>query len=120
MYLPWEKPAPSIPPARVIAEIGGNHMGSLDIAKEMVRHAKLCGAYAVKFQKRCVRELLSEEEFHGFLERARRGIAGLVKRIRAGEIVTRPADAGACGPGDCPAADVCRYDRWLGGKERGE
>jgi sialic acid synthase len=63
VYLPWEKPKPAIPPARVIAEIGGNHMGSLDIAKELVRHARLCGAYAVKFQKRCVKELLSPEEY---------------------------------------------------------
>jgi hypothetical protein len=49
-------------------------------------------------------------------------MATLVKRIRSGEIETRPADPAACGPGDCPAADVCRYDRWLGGneKEKGE
>ncbi|EGY25797.1 sialic acid synthase [Desulfovibrio sp. A2] len=36
----------------VIAEIGHNHQGSLDTAKEMILSAKQCGADAVKFQKR--------------------------------------------------------------------
>lgn len=34
----------------IIAEIGVNHNGSLDLAKEMVRKAKECGADCVKFQ----------------------------------------------------------------------
>ena len=36
----------------LIAEIGHNHMGSLKLAKEMFKQAKLCGADAVKLQKR--------------------------------------------------------------------
>lgn len=36
----------------VIAEIGNNHMGSITLAKEMVRLASLCGVNAVKLQKR--------------------------------------------------------------------
>ncbi len=64
MYLPWEKPDPPIPEARVIAEIGCNHMGRMDIAREMVKHAKLCGAYAVKFQKRCMPDLFTAEEYN--------------------------------------------------------
>ena len=59
-------------------------------------------------------------EFGAFLERARETMAGLVRRIRSGEIVTRPRMPAACGPGECDAADICRYDRWLGGKEKGE
>ena len=39
-------------PAYVIAEIGINHNGSLDTAKEMILSAKETGADAVKFQKR--------------------------------------------------------------------
>lgn len=35
-----------------IAEIGNNHAGSLDLAKELVNEAKRVGATAVKFQKR--------------------------------------------------------------------
>lgn len=35
-----------------IAEIGINHNGSLDIAKELIKQAKLCGVDVVKFQKR--------------------------------------------------------------------
>ena len=37
---------------RVIAEIGCNHMGSMDIAKELILLAKEAGAGYVKFQKR--------------------------------------------------------------------
>lgn len=52
-------------PARVIAEIGCNHMGDMKIAREMIETAKyFCKAYAVKFQKRNPRELLDEEEFN--------------------------------------------------------
>jgi len=38
----------------VIAEIGINHNGSLEIAKQLIRMAKECGCDAVKFQKRDV------------------------------------------------------------------
>ena len=34
----------------VVAEIGGNHNGDLDLAKRMIKAAKECGADAVKFQ----------------------------------------------------------------------
>jgi N-acetylneuraminate synthase/sialic acid synthase len=36
----------------VIAEIGHNHQGSINLAFELIRQAKICGADAVKFQKR--------------------------------------------------------------------
>ncbi len=36
----------------VIAEIGHNHMGDVELAKEMFKSAKECGANAVKLQKR--------------------------------------------------------------------
>lgn len=39
-------------PCYVIAEIGGNHGGSLDVATQMVQEAARCGVDAVKFQKR--------------------------------------------------------------------
>ncbi|XP_035774469.1 sialic acid synthase-like [Anopheles albimanus] len=35
----------------VVAEIGQNHQGSLEIAKQMIRQAKNCGADCVKFQR---------------------------------------------------------------------
>jgi sialic acid synthase len=47
----------------VIAEIGQNHQGDLEIAKELIRQAKICGADAVKSQKRDVRSLLTPEEY---------------------------------------------------------
>ena len=38
-------------PCLIIAEIGQNHQGSLEIAKEMIRMVKDCGADVAKFQK---------------------------------------------------------------------
>lgn len=43
----------------VIAEIGHNHQGNLETAKEMFRAAKECGANAVKLQKRNNRTLFT-------------------------------------------------------------
>lgn len=49
----------------VIAEIGCNHMGKMDIAKEMIRTASIfCKVDAVKFQKRNPKELLTPEEYN--------------------------------------------------------
>ena len=46
----------------IIAEIGINHNGDLDLAKQMILSAKKCGADAVKFQKREI-ELVYTKEF---------------------------------------------------------
>lgn len=49
----------------IIAEIGCNHKGDMNIAKEMIKvAAEFCHVDAVKFQKRCPKELLSEEEYN--------------------------------------------------------
>lgn len=49
----------------VIAEIGCNHKGEMEIAKELIKIAKIfCNADAVKFQKRCNKELLTEEQYN--------------------------------------------------------
>lgn len=49
----------------VIAEIGCNHKGDMNIAHEMIQTAaQYCKADVVKFQKRCVCELLSSEEYN--------------------------------------------------------
>lgn len=50
---------------KVIAEIGCNHKGDMEIAKELVRVAKIyCRADIVKFQKRNNKELLTEEQYN--------------------------------------------------------
>jgi sialic acid synthase len=50
--------------AKIIAEIGCNHKGDLDIAKEMISvAAQICKADVVKFQKRNNRELLTPEQY---------------------------------------------------------
>lgn len=50
---------------RIIAEIGCNHKGDMQIAKEMIlTAATYCKVDVVKFQKRCNRELLTTEEYN--------------------------------------------------------
>ena len=49
---------------KVIAEIGCNHMGNMDIAKELINLAKDAGVGYVKFQKRNNKELLTEEQYN--------------------------------------------------------
>ena len=50
---------------KIIAEIGCNHKGDMQIAREMIETAATyCKADVVKFQKRCVKELLTPEEYN--------------------------------------------------------
>jgi N-acetylneuraminate synthase len=49
-------------PAFIIAEIGINHNGDLDIAKKLVLAAKSSGADAVKFQKRTIERVYTNVE----------------------------------------------------------
>ena len=49
----------------VIAEAGCNHMGQMKIAKDLIETAAhFCKADAIKFQKRCPKELLTEEQYN--------------------------------------------------------
>ncbi|MAO08678.1 MAG: N-acetylneuraminate synthase [Alteromonas sp.] len=51
-------------PPFIIAEIGCNHKGDMEIAKELIKVAKIfCNVDAVKFQKRNNKELLTEEQY---------------------------------------------------------
>ena len=51
-------------PPRVVADVGCNHRGDMNIARDMVvAAAQFCEADVVKFQKRCPQELLTKEEF---------------------------------------------------------
>ncbi len=47
-----------------MAEIGCNHMGSVDIAKEMIRAIRVSGAAVAKFQKRSPKVCLTESEYN--------------------------------------------------------
>lgn len=49
----------------IIAEAGCNHMGKMEIAYELINTAaRFCKADAIKFQKRCPRELLTQEQYN--------------------------------------------------------
>ena len=49
----------------VIAEAGCNHKGEMSIARDLIATAALfCKADAIKFQKRCNRELLTPEQYN--------------------------------------------------------
>ena len=46
---------------KIIAEIGINHNGDLDLVRKLIDMAKNCGCDAVKFQKRTVNIVYSEK-----------------------------------------------------------
>ena len=47
-------------PAFIVAEIGINHQGDVNIARDLIQKAKECGADAVKFQKRSLTRILTK------------------------------------------------------------
>ncbi|MCI8957881.1 MAG: N-acetylneuraminate synthase [Lachnospiraceae bacterium] len=48
----------------IIAEAGCNHMGQMKIARDLIEiAAHFCSADAIKFQKRCPKELLTTEQY---------------------------------------------------------
>ena len=49
---------------KVICEVGCNHKGSIDVAMDMIKTAsEFCNVDVVKFQKRCIEESLTNEEY---------------------------------------------------------
>ena len=55
----------------IIAEIGINHNGDINLAKKLILSAKKAGADAVKFQKRDIESVYSKE-FLGHFEKVPR------------------------------------------------
>ena len=52
----------------IIAEIGINHNGDLDLAKKLIEQSKHSGADAVKFQKRTIDLVYTPEELDKYRE----------------------------------------------------
>ncbi len=52
----------------VIAEVGINHNGDIEIAKSLIDIAAIAGCDAVKFQKRTIEDVYSKEELDKFRE----------------------------------------------------
>lgn len=48
----------------IIAEIGANHNGDIELAKKLIAEAKKCGADAVKFQSWTPSSLICKEEYN--------------------------------------------------------
>lgn len=53
---------------KIVAEIGINHNGDINKAKRLINIAKECGADAVKFQKRTIDLVYSEDELSKYRE----------------------------------------------------
>lgn len=53
-------------PCFIIAEVGQNHQGDIEIAKKLIKAAKEAGASCVKFQKTCLKEKFTKK----YLERS--------------------------------------------------
>jgi N-acetylneuraminate synthase len=52
----------------VISEIGINHNGSMELAKELILKSKQAGCHAVKFQKRDIESVYTKEELDALRE----------------------------------------------------
>ena len=52
----------------IVAEIGINHNGDLELAKKLIDVAALAGCDAVKFQKRTVDKVYTKEYLDGYRE----------------------------------------------------
>lgn len=52
----------------IVAEIGINHNGDMNIAKQLIDWANLCGCDAVKFQKRTVDKVYTKEYLDSYRE----------------------------------------------------
>ncbi|KAK9509374.1 hypothetical protein O3M35_006705 [Rhynocoris fuscipes] len=61
LHLPTGKVIGENEPCFIIAEIGQNHQGDIDIAKKLIASAKECGADCVKFQKSCLKEKFTKQ-----------------------------------------------------------
>ena len=48
----------------IVSEIGCNHLGDFEIAKDLIKLSKEAGADYAKFQKRYSKELLTEEQYN--------------------------------------------------------
>jgi N-acetylneuraminate synthase/sialic acid synthase len=59
--LPFNKSIGINDPPFIIAEIGNNHNGDLELAFELIRKAKKCGVDAVKFQVKDIESSFSKE-----------------------------------------------------------
>ena len=73
----------------IIAEIGINHNGDINLAKDMISQAKACGADAVKLQKRDINTVYTPE----FLDSPRETPPGVLKKLPNGGTTQREQKA---------------------------
>jgi N-acetylneuraminate synthase/sialic acid synthase len=75
-------------PCYVIAELGHNHQGKLDVAKALIKAAHECGANAVKLQKRDSRSLYTRAMYESAGEQLWANLrpAPRCARVRSGSV----------------------------------
>ena len=71
-------------PVYIIAEGCDNHMGDVEVAKEMCRQAKLAGADCIKFQH----HLPDEEMLHRYIDNQINVIPGEVECVASASSLT--------------------------------
>ena len=52
---------------KIIAELGINHQGKFELAREMIKEASQCGVDYIKGQKRNPRQCLTEEQYNNLM-----------------------------------------------------
>ncbi|MHC4277539.1 MAG: PD-(D/E)XK nuclease family protein [Planctomycetota bacterium] len=63
--------------------------------------------------------LWTEDEIESFLEHSKMHIRRYVGRVLAGDSEVSPRDLDRCEEGKCEFLDVCRFEKWSGGKKEG-
>ncbi len=63
--------------------------------------------------------LWTEEEIESFLEHSKTHIRRYVGRVLAGDSKVSPRDLDRCEEGKCEFLDVCRFEKWSGGRKEG-
>lgn len=63
--------------------------------------------------------LWTEDEIESFLEHSKMHIRRYVGRVLAGDSEVSPRDLDRCEEGKCEFLDVCRFEKWSGGRKDG-
>jgi ATP-dependent helicase/nuclease subunit B len=63
-------------------------------------------------------KMLDTSQFESLMDDCKDRIVKYVKEIVNGDIAIKPANPDRCGTGRCDYADVCRFEKWMIGKDK--